>query len=87
MNLKKLGQMYCGVDLDKSIRGKIIYQGLTNEIIKYAAEDTAYLEDIMSFQQPLLKEKNLTIAVKYENAFILPLAYMEYCGIKLDKDK
>ena len=34
MNLKKLGQMYCGVDLDKSIRGKIIYQGLTNEIIK-----------------------------------------------------
>lgn len=87
MNLKKLGQMYCGVDLDKSIRGKIIYQGLTNEIVKYAAEDTAYLEDIMNFQQPLLKEKNLTIAVKYENAFILPLAYMEYCGIKLDKDK
>ncbi len=79
--------MYCGVDLDKSIRGKIIYQGLTNEIVKYAAEDTAYLEDIMNFQQPLLKEKNLTIAVKYENAFILPLAYMEYCGIKLDYDK
>ena len=34
-----------------------------------------------------INNKNLHIAIKYENAFVLPLAYMEYCGIKLDKEK
>ena len=87
MSLKKAGEMYLGVELDKSIRGKIIYQGLTSETIVYAAEDTRYLPKIRDAQRVELAKKDLLTAIKYENAFIIPLAYMEYCGIKLDVDK
>lgn len=84
MNLKKAGELYCGVELDKSIRGQIIYRGLVDDVIVYAAEDVKYLETIMNKQQECLKEKGLLRAMEYECKFILSLAYMEYCGIKMD---
>lgn len=87
MNLKKLGELYLGVELDKSVRGRIIYEGLTDEIILYSANDVKYLESIMNLQKEKLQEKELLTAIKYENSFLLPLAYMEYCGIKLNVDK
>ena len=34
-----------------------------------------------------LKKKGLTTAIKVENKFVLPLAYMEHCGIKLDESR
>lgn len=87
MNLKKLGELYLGVELDKSVRGRIIYEGLTDEVILYSANDVKYLESIMNLQKEKLQEKELLTAIKYENSFLLPLAYMEYCGIKLNVDK
>ena len=87
MNLKKLGEIYLNIELDKSVRGKIIYEGLTQEVIEYAANDVKYLELLMDAQLKALEEKNLQVAIKYENAFLLPLAYMEFCGIKLDQEK
>jgi ribonuclease D len=87
MNLKKLGEIYLGVELDKSVRGRIIYEGLTDEVIEYSANDVKYLEQLMDAQTKELSKKDLNIAIKYENAFVIPLAYMEYCGIKLDVNK
>nr|DAG83964.1 MAG TPA: Prex DNA polymerase [Caudoviricetes sp.] len=87
MNLKKAGEMYCGVELDKSIRGQIIYKGLVGEVIDYAATDVKYLERIMEKQLVSLNEKGLVAAMQYECRFILALAYMEFCGIKIDIDK
>lgn len=87
MNLKKAGEYYLGVELDKSIRGQIIWRGLTEEVIVYAALDVAYLEEIREKQLEALRAKGLLTAIDYENRFIIPLAYMEYCGVKVDIDK
>ncbi len=87
MNLKKAGSMYLGVDLDKTVRGQIIWRGLDDSVIKYAALDVAYLEEIRSKQILELSKKGLMGAMEYECKFILPLSYMEFCGIKLDVNK
>lgn len=87
MNLKKLGEMYLGIELDKSVRGKIIYKGLVGEVIVYAANDVKYLEKIMDIQLQQLKKQGLLTAMEYENRAILPIAYMCYCGIRMDQDR
>ena len=87
LSLKSAGYEYLGIELDKSVRGKIIYQGLNTETIIYSANDVAYLEDIRNKQLERLKEKDLLTALEYENRFVRVLAYIEYCGVKLDKQK
>jgi ribonuclease D len=87
MNLKKLGELYLGIELDKTVRGKIIYAGLTDEVVVYSALDVKYLEKLMEAQKKKLKEQRLLNAIKYENAFTVPLAYMEYCGVKINTTK
>jgi len=86
-DLKTLCQKYCNVDLDKSIRGEIITQGLTAAVIQYAATDVVYLEEIMTKQLEQAKVLGLMNAVKLDNEFVKVLAYIEYCGIKLDWPK
>ena len=85
MNLKKLGEMYLGVELDKSIRGQIIYKGLIGDVIIYAANDVKYLERIRELQLRQLEKQGLLTAVDYENRAVLPIAYMCYCGIRMDR--
>lgn len=87
LSLKAAGEHYLGIELDKSIRGKIIYAGLTDDVIIYSANDVKYLEKIMELQKLELAKKGLEKAIIYENKFVLPLAYCEYCGVKLDVDK
>lgn len=87
LSLKAAGEHYLGIELDKSVRGKIIYAGLTDDVIIYSANDVKYLEKIMELQQLELAKKGLEKAIIYENKFVLPLAYCEYCGVKLDVDK
>jgi len=84
LSLKSAGHNYIGVELDKSVREKIIYAGLQPDVIMYAAEDVAHLEDIILCQWKELQRKGLQNAIKVENKFVLSLAYCEYCGIKLD---
>lgn len=87
-SLKSAGENYLGIELDKSVRGKIIWsQILTNDIILYGANDVKYLEDIKNLQEQKLKEQDLLRAIEVENKFVLPLAYCEYCGVKLDVNK
>lgn len=87
MGLKAAGENYCGVELDKSIRGQIIWKGMTDEVIVYAATDVKYLEEIREKQLKLLEEKGLLTAIDYENRFVRALAYVEYCGVRLDEER
>ena len=84
MNLKKAGEMYLGIELDKTVRGQIMWKGLVEEVIIYAALDVKYLERIKDLQYIELNKRGLLKAMEYENRFIIPLAYMEFCGVKLD---
>lgn len=87
LSLKSAGENYLNIELDKSVRGKIIYSKLDESIIRYGAEDVAHLEDIKNKQEELLKEKDLMVALDIENRFVLVLSYIEWCGVKLSIDK
>lgn len=73
--------------MDKSIRGQILKYGLTPDVIKYAANDIVYLEDIMNKQMKNAKFLHMENAINIDNSFVKVLAYIEFCGIKLDVDK
>ena len=87
LSLKYASEHYIGVERDKSIRGKVIWAGLTEDVIQYSANDVKYLEEIIKEQWKELQAKDLTTAIKVENKFVIPLAYCEYCGIHLDANK
>ena len=88
LSLKAAGINYLNVELDKSVRGKIIWsKTLTSDIILYGANDVKYLEDIYNKQLEILEEKELLTAVEIENRFVRVLAYIEWCGVKIDEAK
>ena len=77
-----------GINIDKTIRGEIRWRGLDDSVIKYAAGDVVYLEDIMRSQIVDLKKiPNALIGARIECLFVPVVAYLEWCGIKLDIDK
>ena len=84
MSLKAAGENYLGVELDKTVRGQIMWAGLSEAVIEYAANDVKYLEKIMDAQAIELSKKGLSTAVIYEQKSVPWLAYTEYCGVKLD---
>ena len=84
-NLKYLSLKYCSVNMDKTARGQIIKTGINSDrVIVYAATDVKYLELIMNAQKIELKKKGLITAAAYENKYCPVLAYIEWCGVKLD---
>lgn len=88
LSLKSAGESYLGIELDKSVRGEIIWRKeLTDSIIVYAANDVKYLEDIMNKQLEILLPRGQKLALEVENKAILPTAYFEFCGVKLDIKK
>lgn len=86
-SLKAAAQRWCNIDIDKSVRGKIISQGLTEETIVYAANDVRWIEDIYNEQCKELTKQNLHKAVRFECEFIKCIAYTKYCGLHLDINK
>lgn len=85
LSLKSAGENYLGIELDKSVRGEIIWRKeLTDEIIIYSANDVKYLEDIMNKQLEILLPRGQKLALEVENKAILPTAYFEFCGVNLD---
>lgn len=86
-SLKASGNKYLNVDFDKTIRERIADEPLSEEVIIYSANDVKYLEDIHDRQMEALKEKDLVRALEYENRFVIVLAYIEFCGVRLDVDK
>lgn len=87
-SLAALAYRYRGVDIDKSIRGEIIWRGLDLSVIKYAANDAKYCAPIMKKQIEILKtRKNAVRGAKLECDFVPAIAYLEWCGIKLDVNR
>lgn len=84
-SLDFLANKYCGVQLDKSIRGNIHKEGLSTRVVKYGADDVKYLESIKNEQDKLLDKYDLQIALSLDNLFVKVLAYTEFCGIYLDR--
>lgn len=87
LGLKDVGLKYCNVELDKSIRGQIHRVGLTDDVIRYAATDTKYLENIMIAQEKLIAANNLSKVRDLEFDTVKVLVRMEYEGILLDTQK
>lgn len=88
LSLKSAGENYLGIELDKSVRGEIIWRKeLTDEIIIYSANDVKYLEDIMNKQLEILLPRGQKLALEVENKAILPTAYFEFCGVNLDIER
>lgn len=87
-SLKTITKLYLGIDRDKSIRGQIIWKGIKDtSVIKYAAEDVQYMETLMNKQLEHLRANNQEEAIDLLNRFVFVVAYMEFCGIKIDQDK
>ena len=86
-SLKEVAYRRLNVEIDKSVRGDIIWKGLCTEVILYAANDVKYLEDIMWSQVKDCKEKGCLVGAKLECDFVPAISYLEWCGIKLDEEK
>ena len=88
LSLKSAGENYLGIELDKSVRGEIIWRKeLTDEIIIYSANDVKYLEDIRDKQLEILLPRGQKLALEVENKAILPTAYFEFCGVTIDVER
>lgn len=86
LSLQACCDRYLNVFLDKTVRGQI-HAGMTEDVIVYAANDVVYLEDIMSSQLPIISARGQRVALDIENEFVRVLAYIEFCGIRLDPEK
>jgi DNA polymerase I-like protein with 3'-5' exonuclease and polymerase domains len=86
-SLRSIAARRLNIDIDKTVRGEIIWRGLDEEVIKYAAGDVTYLGDIANSQLKDVKKQGLKKAVQVECNFIPAIAYLEWCGIHLDADK
>lgn len=86
LSLQACVKRYRNVELDKTVRGKI-NGGLTDEVIIYSANDVVWLEDVMNEQVNLLTIRKQLAAMDIENRFVRVLAYIEYCGIRLDVNR
>lgn len=85
--LNEVAKRRLGINIDKTVRGEIIWRGLDSRVIEYAAGDVTYLERIMWSQIEDMRKQDLVEAAKVEFGFIPAIAYLEWCGIHLDQNK
>lgn len=85
--LEQMALRYCNKQLNKEIRGQIHWRGLDDTVIKYAAEDVSFLQDIKDKQMKLILRDNLQNALKLENRFVVSLARVSYNGLPINKAK
>lgn len=75
------------VYIDKTVRGQIIWKGIQADTILYGAKDVLYLYKIMQSQLLDCKNQDCLVAAKLECDAVPVIAYLEWCGIKLDENK
>jgi DNA polymerase-1 len=85
--LDALVYRYTKQHMSKEVRGLIHREGLSRRVIEYAAGDVRYLGDIKRGQMVKLEQEDLLDALRLDNKFVRVLAYVEYCGFKLDRNK
>lgn len=86
-SLKAAAWNYLNINIDKTVRGKIVNDGLTTEVVIYAAGDVMYIEDIKEKQDIEIEKQGMKLAVELECEFVKSLAYFKYCGVHLDITK
>lgn len=86
-SLEEIAWRRLKIDIDKTVRGEIIWRGLDTSVILYAAGDVKYLGDIMKSQLKDCEEQGLMKAAKLECDAVPSIAYMEWCGIHLDQER
>jgi DNA polymerase-1 len=77
---------HLGIVLDKTER-KNINGKFTPSFILYSALDVAYLHKLKEIQLEILEKQGSLKSIELDNRFVKVLAYIEYCGIKLDEGK
>jgi DNA polymerase-1 len=77
---------HLGIVLDKTER-KNINGKFTPSFILYSALDVAYLHKLKEIQLGILENQGSLKSIELDNRFVKVLAYIEYCGIKLDESK
>jgi|GEM_PF-1243631 len=85
-SLESICKEYFGIILNKKER-KNISARITESLVLYGCKDIEHLLEIKKIQQKSIKEKELEISIELDNRFVKILAYIEYCGIKLDVNK
>lgn len=86
-SLRAAAWNYLNINIDKTVRGKIVNDGLTTEVVIYAAGDVTYIEDIREKQDIEIEKQGMKLAVELECEFVKSLAYFKYCGVHLDITK
>lgn len=86
-SLKEVAWRRLNINIDKTVRGEIIWRGLDADVINYSAGDVTYLERIMHSQMEDLRKQDLVKAAQIECNAIPAIAYLEWCGIHLDREK
>lgn len=84
MSLNAIAERRLGINIDKTVRGEIIWRGLDTSVIVYAAGDVMYLEDIMDLQLQDCSNRGCLIGARLECDFVPVISYLEWCGIRLD---
>jgi DNA polymerase I len=87
INLLHLVNKYCGESLNKSIRENIPKVGITYDVIIYAAKDVEFLHKIKDYQFSEGVKRGVLKAIELENNFVKSLAYVEFCGLYLNRNK
>lgn len=86
-SLQEIAWRRLQINIDKTVRGEIIWRGLDTSVILYAAGDVMYLGDIMKSQLEDCRKQDLLKAAKLECDAVPSIAYMEWCGIHLDVER
>lgn len=87
MNLSSVLYRHTGKTIDKTMQKQIYYVGLTKKGIEYSANDVMDLQDIRKSQIAIAKERKCINAFTVENEAVPAIAYLEWCGIKLDEQR
>jgi DNA polymerase-1 len=87
LGLDALVEKYTDGQLDKSVRGVINYEGLTDRVIEYARLDVRYLGEIRDKQLIQVYELGLENLVWLENMVVFVFTEMEYYGMYLDQEQ
>ena len=85
-SLEAAVQRYFKYQLTKSTRGIIFKEGFSPRVIDYCAEDVKFLVQLKEIQTKELTRLDLVDSMSLENLFVKVLTYVEYSGIKVDRD-
>lgn len=86
-SLKSVIERRLNVSMNKEIRETITTARLNDSIIIYSANDVFYIEKLAASIKKDLEDKGLLTACQFECDTVPVMAYLEWCGIKLDENK